>query len=337
MGGPLGHGSLRHARAEVGALHVARALVGMTECSAVLRTALGRLHELYPGALFAFFEEIREGGYCRATTTYVGDEILSRALVPLFGADSRLLNNRELVSPVLGQPKVSCRVDAIGLCIWELPGGASPPAAVGAELTEIVANAWRAAAEFEDLRARTSTDDLTGVFNRKAILETLHREEARAERYSRPLSVLFIDMDNFKAINDHHGHTVGDAALVRVAQLIGSILRQTDAVGRFGGDEFLVVLPDTRLRAARRVARRIEDIVRADILQVGDQRVRTSVTIGASTLDEGSRKQQDGSGERIDIVDLADRRMLANKRCARRSKPLSANSDTPLLPAAPGQ
>jgi diguanylate cyclase (GGDEF)-like protein len=88
-------------------------------------------------------------------------------------------------------------------------------------------------------------DALTGLLNRGAIEDELARELKRASRTGLPVSLVMVDLDGFKAINDEHGHLVGDEALRRVAVKLESIVRETDRVGRFGGDEFLVLLPDT--------------------------------------------------------------------------------------------
>lgn len=302
---------------DVRVLEVARDLLGITHREDVLDRALTRLHQIYPGALFAFLEEVRPGPYCRATSHYVGDEILSRASRTMFSHDTQLLGTKERVSPVLGNPSSSHRIGGLALCVWESSGGLAPDHDTTRELTQVVATAWRSAGEFEELRAQTSQDELTNVLNRKGILEVLHREQARSDRYNCPLSVLFVDLDHFKKINDQHGHVAGDAALIAVAQRIQSCLRQTDAVGRFGGDEFLVVLPDTRLKAARHVARRIERAVHDAQLDLGNVQLHLGVTIGASALGEGKCTQ-------VDIIDLADRRMLAAKRDGRTRPTLAA-------------
>ena len=101
------------------------------------------------------------------------------------------------------------------------------------------------------------TDDLTGLRNARFLRETLVTEIKRARRYSTQLAVLFIDLDNFKAVNDEHGHLVGSHALVEAAGAITSGVRGTDTIARYGGDEFVVVLPDTTLELAAHVAERV--------------------------------------------------------------------------------
>jgi diguanylate cyclase (GGDEF)-like protein len=107
------------------------------------------------------------------------------------------------------------------------------------------------------LRVNAMTDPLTGLYNRRFLLEHLDREIARAERTHGIVSVLLTDLKNFKGINDHFGHPVGDTVLVRTARVIRELLRVVDAGCRWGGDEFVVVLPNTDLFSAFAVAQRI--------------------------------------------------------------------------------
>jgi diguanylate cyclase (GGDEF)-like protein len=116
------------------------------------------------------------------------------------------------------------------------------------------------------LRVNAITDPLTGLYNRRFLLDHLRREIARAERTHGIVSVLMTDLKNFKGINDHFGHPVGDTVLVRTARVIRELLRVVDAGCRWGGDEFVVVLPNTDLFSAFAVAERIRRKVAASAL-----------------------------------------------------------------------
>jgi two-component system, cell cycle response regulator len=100
------------------------------------------------------------------------------------------------------------------------------------------------------LEERANKDFLTGVYNRHRFTELFEREIATAERYKRPISAAMIDVDKFKQINDQYGHKMGDYALVSISDLLKSQLRTSDIIGRFGGDEFVVVMPETDLEQA---------------------------------------------------------------------------------------
>jgi diguanylate cyclase (GGDEF)-like protein len=110
-------------------------------------------------------------------------------------------------------------------------------------------------------RAEALRDPLTGVYNRRFLEEFLYRELPRARRRQQPLSVLLVDLDGFKQYNDTHGHLAGDRILVAVASSLAAAVRAGDIVARYGGDEFVVILPNTPGEAARRVARELVRVV----------------------------------------------------------------------------
>ncbi len=111
--------------------------------------------------------------------------------------------------------------------------------------------------------ALSVTDDLTSLYNSRYLNQVLRRETKRASRNGRPLSLLFIDLDGFKAVNDDHGHLCGSRALVEAAAVIRGSARETDVVARFGGDEFALVLPDTGADGAYAVGERIRERIAA--------------------------------------------------------------------------
>lgn len=118
-------------------------------------------------------------------------------------------------------------------------------------------------AEGKTLRALAEKDALTGINNRRTVLEIMRREVDRARRYGKPLAIALADVDHFKSWNDLHGHQVGDMVLQTVAQLISSCSREIDACGRYGGEEFLVILPETSADHAVLYAERLRTVVEA--------------------------------------------------------------------------
>jgi diguanylate cyclase (GGDEF)-like protein len=118
------------------------------------------------------------------------------------------------------------------------------------------------------LEQRIATDTLTGADSREMILRTLRVEVARSVRYARPLSVVYIDVDHLKQVNDEQGHSAGDALLTFLTKIVHQNKRASDAFGRLGGDEFLLVLPETDLAGAEVVAIKMTDLLSKSGIEV---------------------------------------------------------------------
>ena len=175
-----------------------------------------------------------------------------------------------------------------------------------------LAQAFNAASSaFVKVGARATSDRLTGVPNRETLLATLATEIEKASRHYRALSVAFIDIDRFKPINDTFGHKTGDAVLRRVAQLVSTSVRVGDTFGRYGGEEFMLILPETRPEDAVGLAEELRALVMHEPLHaVGEQEIRITISIGIA----GGR----GSELQIDmLVDRADAAMYAAKSLGR--------------------
>ncbi|SMC09398.1 GGDEF domain-containing protein [Nitratiruptor tergarcus] len=139
------------------------------------------------------------------------------------------------------------------------------------------------------LEKESSIDPLTGVFNRRAMNEMLIAEIEKAKRYKRPLSVIFFDIDHFKKINDTYGHDVGDLVLQKLASIIRNHLRQTDTLARFGGEEFLIVLPEMDLQNTKIVAEKIRKRVETtDFEEVK----KITISLGVTQLKEDDTRQE---------------------------------------------
>src|SRR5262249_2868162 len=137
--------------------------------------------------------------------------------------------------------------------------------------------------------ALSVTDDLTHLYNSRYLNAVLRRETKRASRSMRPLSLLFIDLDGFKSVNDTHGHLCGSRALVEAAAVIRGSARETDVVARFGGDEFALVLPDTGGEGAFSVGERIRERIAAHTFLAGDGlAIRLTVSVGVATLPDAA-------------------------------------------------
>ncbi|MHC2928012.1 GGDEF domain-containing protein [Bradyrhizobium diazoefficiens] len=130
-------------------------------------------------------------------------------------------------------------------------------------------------------------DDLTGVANRRHLLQRLSEECARSERSGEPFSLLVIDLDGFKTINDTHGHAAGDACLQHFTLMAQTRLRPGDMLARTGGDEFCVVLPSSSLREAAAIARRVLEVCRRDAAACNGNDIPIAISIGAAQWDPG--------------------------------------------------
>ncbi len=128
------------------------------------------------------------------------------------------------------------------------------------------------------------SDGLTGLLNRYGLQRSLARECAEARRYNRPLSCLMIDADNFKTINDTYGHPAGDAALIKIALILTEAVRRSDVVCRYGGEEFLVLMPETELEGAGALAEKIRAATAAHVFGDGAQMFSLTVSVGAAEL-----------------------------------------------------
>ncbi|MDB9425536.1 diguanylate cyclase [Microcystis aeruginosa CS-564/01] len=154
------------------------------------------------------------------------------------------------------------------------------------------------------------TDSLTGVNNRREILALGEKELQRCRRYHRYFSVLVIDIDHFKHINDTFGHLLGDKTLITVAGAIKNCLRQVDSFGRFGGEEFVAILPETNLQDAATTAQRICQVINQLNIEIDRQKVRVTASIGVATF-----SPEDNNLEAV--IERADHAMFAAKNQGR--------------------
>ena len=138
---------------------------------------------------------------------------------------------------------------------------------------------------FEKTQNLAITDELTGLLNRRQVLKLAEIEYERVRRYRRPLSAVMIDIDHFKRINDTFGHPVGDEALIALANCCRANLRTVDILGRYGGEEFLILLPETQHNMALEAAERIRKQVEAIVLPAAKGPLKLTISAGVATLD----------------------------------------------------
>ncbi len=138
--------------------------------------------------------------------------------------------------------------------------------------------------ELAETRQMLNEDSLTGALNRRGLDQTLAREVARAQRTGTKLSLAMADLDHFKRVNDTHGHEVGDLMLMHFANLIKSVLRKSDALVRYGGEEFTVVLPETDERGAMLVLGRLQQIMKRTPVKYEGREINTTFSAGIACL-----------------------------------------------------
>jgi diguanylate cyclase (GGDEF)-like protein len=232
-------------------------------------------------------------------------------VAPDLVSDGRIVS--KAAGAALALPLV-CRGRRIGAVIGldRSPSAREPrlPASVFRTLCELLEPASVAlnnALLLERAEALSVTDDLTQLYNSRYLNQVLRRETKRASRSGRALSLLFVDLDGFKRVNDTWGHLFGSRALVEAAALIRGSARETDVVARFGGDEFALVLPETGPGGGYAVAERVRDRIAAHVfLEAEGASARLTASIGIATLPDVASSAEE-------LVQAADRAMYRVK------------------------
>ncbi len=159
----------------------------------------------------------------------------------------------------------------------------------------------------KSMRYLADHDFLTGVLNRRAFTERLEKNLSLAKRNGRKLSVVYIDMNDFKGINDTYGHDCGDKVLTDFCGRLSCVLRESDDVGRIGGDEFVILLNDADANGARSFISRLKEALETPVTKCGDKRISISISVGYATYPD--------DGEDVEkLIMIADERMYKDKR-----------------------
>jgi diguanylate cyclase (GGDEF)-like protein len=165
------------------------------------------------------------------------------------------------------------------------------------QLTQIIS-------ELTDLSLR---DPLTGLYNRRALGERMREELSRARRYGAPLSLMMVDIDHFKWVNDTYGHAVGDRVIAHVAKLLTKDRRASDIVARYGGEELVLLLPHTPLEGASILADRLREMVEVSPYRTPLGRDHVTVSIGVTAFEPNMQ-------EPSELLEVADRALYRSKR-----------------------
>lgn len=153
----------------------------------------------------------------------------------------------------------------------------------------------------EVMHIAATHDSLTGIWNRAAIFDTFKKEFSRANREKKPISIILADLDYFKKINDQYGHPAGDEVLRQTSWLMKEVLRQYDTCGRYGGEEFLIVLPGCNSETALGIAQRLCNLIESHVIDLSEFQLKVTCSMGAATL---------ANFDETDKIDSKDMNML---------------------------
>ena len=175
-------------------------------------------------------------------------------------------------------------------------------------VSNILAMSLKNAQEYHKLKEMAVRDGLTGILNRKGFQDFIQKEFHSAKRYHRPLSIIMIDVDNFKRINDSLGHLAGDFVLRELAGCLMGSVRQADIVSRFGGDEFVILLPNTDIKQAEMLLKRVLSDVRNHVFEWESKKIAVKISCGIATAGELENHETEE-----DLISKADSRLYDAK------------------------
>jgi diguanylate cyclase (GGDEF)-like protein len=173
--------------------------------------------------------------------------------------------------------------------------------------------------ELDTARRESLIDSLLRIWNRGAIIDILSREYDHAGRHGGRLGLFMVDVDHFKSINDKYGHPVGDEALIEVANVLRQQLRSYDSLGRYGGEEFMIVLPQTGPAAVTKLAERLRSAVEKTVIHVDGHALKCTISIGTAVIDGEGRRLE------IDKVVMAVDQALLKAKAAGRNRTVHAD------------
>jgi diguanylate cyclase (GGDEF)-like protein len=226
---------------------------------------------------------------------------------PLFGVRRRAALQASAAASQAGAARQADSAAFLGLTETDLtPAVQAALTTLLTEVDELRREVARLKARLDEAEALADRDGLTPVFNRRAFLRELRRVITFSQRYGSPASLIYFDLDGFKTVNDRFGHAAGDAALKAVAERLVAQVRESDVVGRLGGDEFGVILVQADMTAALAKAAALAEAIAAQPVQCGEWLAPLKASFGVRQIDPGRSAE--------DVLAEADKAMYARKR-----------------------
>jgi diguanylate cyclase (GGDEF)-like protein len=338
---------------------IAKALTSTLELREVLNLVMQKVSDLLRPRNWSLILQDEHTGklYFEVAVGEAADALKSLQLQPGEGIAGTVFSTgvARLVDDVGGDPTFSRRFDQASafhtrsilavpliargrvLGLIELVNGPQDPLFTQDDLTTLTAIADYAAIAIDNARnfrrvqELTITDEHTGCFNSRHLRAQLEHEVKRSQRFHHPLSLVFLDLDHFKSVNDTHGHLVGSALLKEVGELLRSSSRQLDLVFRYGGDEFALMLVETAPDGALTTARRLRDAFRNKrFMQSQGLELRLTASLGVATF-------PDHAHSATDLIRAADFAMYAAKARGRDDVCLAERPAAPSNQAPPGR
>ena len=218
-----------------------------------------------------------------------------------YASKSSMITRLQSGDKLLGMININDKQDGSEFNDWDF--------AIAQSVNEHLATAISNANLFSQTRRLSITDGLTDLYTHRYFQETMDREISRSIRYKKPLSLLLVDIDHFKKVNDTYGHQAGDYVLQGLAKIMRKMFRQSDYSCRYGGEEFTVILTDTDLESACLGGERLRKELEKHVFRFGESDIPVTISIGASAFKEGMSKQK--------IIEDADQALYRAKRDGR--------------------
>jgi diguanylate cyclase (GGDEF)-like protein len=334
---------------------IAKALTSTLEVSEVLQLVMQKVSELLKPQNWSLllYDENERHLFFQIAVGAAAEKLKKLRIAPGEGIAGQVFvsGSPKLVRNVATDPQFAKRFDEASgfptqsviavplkshgkvLGVMELVTGADQPLFTDEDLSaaqgmaDYIAIAIENARNFQRVQELTISDEHTGLFNARHLRNLLEVEVARSNRFHHPLSLLFLDLDRFKQVNDTHGHLVGSALLREVGQLLVSNVRTVDSCYRYGGDEFAVMLIETDAAGAKKTADRIlEGFRKATFLAERGLSLRLSASIGVATFPSCARTG-------VELLQAADGAMYAAKEAGRDQVKIAGLQPAPISPA----